>query len=140
MTFDDPAPELAETPNEMALAQYYESLDKAEVDDIFISDRFNSLFAEAWKRWTPEQRGYVLRNTNRRDIPPEIMGLLQRHANGPWARRQASRDEREAHRRQIRQGRAQPAPFGVGNFTVGEAIGAGQDFLGGVFDFVGAGR
>ena len=66
-------------PGKRALAQYYATFDdpsvKTEAGN-FVPNMLERLFNALRSRWTEEQRQYVLRNTNRRMVPVELLRRL----------------------------------------------------------------
>jgi len=132
--FDDTDPALAETPNEMALAQYYQTFDKATFDDVFVSRIWQEELEAVRAQWTSQQQAYVTRNINRRRLSQGIRDLLEDHSPNEFARQQASEDARNAHRRFVERVGVDPVPLSAGNFRFrgeGGAIEAVGDLISG---------
>ena len=127
--FDDTDPALAETPNERALAEYYQTFDRATFDDVFIPRIWQELLEEVQSRWGPQQQEYVTRNINRRRLSQGIRDLLEDHSPAEFGRQQASEDARNRHRRFVQQNGFQEIPLSAANFTVRGVVDAAQDLI-----------
>jgi len=61
-----------------------------------MSDRVDSMISVLEQQWTPTQREFITRNSNRTPIPDIVMLLLNQHAQATWTRIMLSQRAREA--------------------------------------------
>ncbi len=66
----------ASDPSRQALAEYFQAQAAATSGGIFSPVEFQRNLVVLERRWSREQREYVLRNTNRRQIPNQLLSLL----------------------------------------------------------------
>ena len=89
----------SDSPNVQALDGYYGLIDQAKDDyGNFEMEEYNRLRDAYWNTLRPEQRSYILRNTNTTPLPPPLMNFLRRHATKEYESVMASQQARARHR------------------------------------------
>jgi hypothetical protein len=94
-------------PNKAALARYNEIFTDDDVKD----SEFGPFNSEVWNRKvtallksleaTPSARDYVIRNTNRREVPEFMLRMLRQNSPTTFSRIQRSRQARQRHASQF---------------------------------------